>query len=223
MYNNLAGYDLDDKRDAYQRHKYGYELYQRTVESAIDLLDGRGLVEPSCVGLTGMSDTADKGTYVVTHSPRIAAASISGGAIDPVAFILEDKQLQAWLTAQGLGYPDPQGPYWKNWLELSPALNAHRTRAPLLLNAPDSEILISVQLFRQLIELRKPVELFVYYEEPHFKVQPRHLHEINERNLDWFNFWLRGTEDPAAVKQEQYERWRTLRKLVPAQDCAAHG
>ncbi|NZA27715.1 Atxe2 family lasso peptide isopeptidase [Luteimonas sp. SJ-92] len=222
MYNNLAGIEPDDGGNAYQRHKYGYEAYQRTVESAIDLLKARGLIEETCVGLTGMSDTADKGTYVITHSTRIAAASISGGSIDPTAFILQDKQLQAWLTAHGLGYPDPQGPYWKNWLELSPALNAHRTRAPLLLHAPDSEILLSVELFRQLIELNKPVELFVYYEEPHFKVQPRHLLEINERNLDWFNFWLRGVEDAAPAKQEQYERWRSLRKLTPTPGCAIH-
>jgi len=30
-------------------------------------------------------------------------------------------------------------------------------------------------------------------------------------NVDWFVFWLKGEEDPASGKREQYARWRKLR------------
>jgi len=34
---------------------------------------------------------------------------------------------------------------------------------------------------------------------------------VYERNLDWFSFWLQGSEDPDPEKAEQYARWRVLR------------
>lgn len=32
-----------------------------------------------------------------------------------------------------------------------------------------------------------------------------------EGNVDWFDFWLNGHEDPDPTKVEQYLRWRALR------------
>jgi len=37
-------------------------------------------------------------------------------------------------------------------------------------------------------------------------------------NVDWFCFWLKGEEDPAPAKVEQYARWRDLRKLQQEND-----
>jgi hypothetical protein len=31
-------------------------------------------------------------------------------------------------------------------------------------------------------------------------------------DVDWFDFWLRGHEDPDPAKAEQYARWREMRK-----------
>jgi len=62
-------------------------------------------------------------------------------------------------------------------------------------------------------QLNKPVELFVYPNELHEKEQPKHRYEIYEKNVDWFDFWLQGEEDPDPAKAAQYMRWRELRKL----------
>jgi hypothetical protein len=35
-----------------------------------------------------------------------------------------------------------------------------------------------------------------------------------ERNLDWFNFWLRGREDESPAKHEQYARWRAMQTTI---------
>ncbi len=96
---------------------------------------------------------------------------------------------------------------------LSPVLNADHINAPLLMNAADSEFITDLALFTSLQELRKPVELFIYANELHFKNQPKHRYEIYERNLDWFRFWLQDQEDPNPEKAEQFARWRELRKL----------
>jgi dipeptidyl aminopeptidase/acylaminoacyl peptidase len=99
----------------------------------------------------------------------------------------------------------------ERWRELSPALNAQRIKAPLLINVADSEVLPTLMLWNSLKELNKPVEMFVYAGEGHMKHQPRHRYEIYERNLDWFSFWLQGKENPDPVKRQQYERWRAMR------------
>ena len=43
------------------------------------------------------------------------------------------------------------------------------------------------------------------------KWQPVHRLAIYVRNVDWFDFWLKGVEDPAPAKAGQYERWLLLR------------
>tara|TARA_B100001939_G_scaffold343387_1_gene356006 strand:+ start:9686 stop:9895 length:210 start_codon:yes stop_codon:yes gene_type:complete len=62
---------------------------------------------------------------------------------------------------------------------------------------------------------RTPVEMIIYPDEYHVKWQPTHKYLVYRRNLDWFNFWLRGIEDPAPKKAAQYQRWRKLRDLQP--------
>ncbi len=73
-----------------------------------------------------------------------------------------------------------------------------------------------LQLFTSLEQLGKSAEMFVYPNEMHIKNQTKHRYEIYERNLDWFNFWLKDKEDPDPAKAEQYKRWRDLRKLREA-------
>jgi hypothetical protein len=109
----------------------------------------------------------------------------------------------------GLDLPD--GKTAERWRELSPALNAARVTAPLLMNSSDSEYTIALQLYTSLMELNKPVELFIYADEGHIKNQPKHRYEIYQRNLDWFSFWLQHREDPDPAKVEQYLRWRAMR------------
>jgi prolyl oligopeptidase family protein len=74
-----------------------------------------------------------------------------------------------------------------------------------------------MQLVTTLRELKKAVEMLIYANEEHLKNQPKHRYEIYERNVDWFNFWLKDKEDPEGRKVEQYVRWRKLRKLRDAE------
>jgi hypothetical protein len=98
-------------------------------------------------------------------------------------------------------------------------LNAERVQAPLLSNIAESEYLAELQFLVSLQQLAKPVEIFVYPNELHIKNQPKHRYEIYQRNLDWFNFWLREAEDADSAKAGQYERWRELKKLQTAPEA----
>jgi hypothetical protein len=45
----------------------------------------------------------------------------------------------------------------------------------------------------------KPVEMHVFPEEHHQKWRPVHRLNIYRRNVQWFEFWLMGREDPEPV------------------------
>src|SRR5260370_41032367 len=99
-----------------------------------------------------------------------------------------------------------------NWQRVSASLNVQRILSPLLVNAADSEYMVDMQLINTLRQSKRPVEMFIYPDELHIKNQPKHRYEIYERNVDWFNYWLRDKEDPDPAKADQYTRWRELRK-----------
>jgi dipeptidyl aminopeptidase/acylaminoacyl peptidase len=183
-----------------------------SLDAAVKLLDGMGIIDPNLKGLTGLSYGAEVTEFTISHSDLFQAAVTSGpGGRDPLFYDLAEKGPQK-ILAEWWGL----GRRWdatnaERWRELSPALNAQRIKAPLLINVADSEVLPTLMLWNSLKELNKPVEMFVYAGEGHMKHQPRHRYEIYERNLDWFSFWLQGKENPDPVKRQQYERWRAMR------------
>lgn len=181
-----------------------------SFEQVFQMLDEMGLVDPTRRGLSGLSYGADITEFAISHSDLFRAAATSGPAgRDPLFYYLSGnagaKLFAGWLGGW------PEGPAAEHWKELSPALNASRVTAALLINAPDREYIAALQFFTALREYRKPVEMIVYPDEGHIKSQPKHRCAIYQRNLDWFSFWLRDKEDPDPRKKDQYARWRALR------------
>ena len=181
-----------------------------SFEKICEMLDQMGLVDPQRRGVTGLSYGADITEYVISHSDLFHAAATSGGAgRDPLFYYLSgsggSKLFAGWLGG------GPDGPAAQTWKELSPALNAAKVNAALLINATDREYISTLQFYTALKEYRKPVEMIVYPDEGHFKSQPKHRYAVYQRNVDWFNFWLQNKEDPDPGKKDQYARWRALR------------
>lgn len=182
-----------------------------SLEVVIKTLIDMGIVDPDRKGICGLSNGAEITEFSISHSDLFQAAATSGGsARDPLFYYLAfDRWKQRFKEMLGGG---PDGPAAAAWKDLSPALNAHRIKAPLLTQAADTEYLVSLQLFSVLKEQGKPMELVVYPGEAHVKNQPRHRYTIYRRNVDWFNFWLQEKEDPDPSKTEQYRRWRAMRE-----------
>jgi hypothetical protein len=110
---------------------------------------------------------------------------------------------QAW----GLGSPDETP---ERWRLISAALNVERIRAPLLLQLAEQESRYGVELYTRLSHSPTPMDLYVFPDEGHIKVQPRHRLAVYRRNIDWFRFWLQDHVDPDPAKAEQYRRWRAM-------------
>jgi hypothetical protein len=56
-----------------------------------------------------------------------------------------------------------------------------------------------------------PTEFIIYPKTGHNLAIPRLQREAAQRNLDWFEFWLRDRENADSEAAAQYARWRTLR------------
>lgn len=185
------------------------------VAAATKLAD-MGIVDRSRVAITGLSHGAEMVDYGISHTNLFSAAIASGPAWDPISYYLATDFYRAYVS-DTWSLESPDGDARRRWQRVSAALNADRVRAPLLINGADDEYTSNMQLVTALRELKKPVEMFIYPNELHLKNQPKHRYEIYERNVDWFNFWLKDKEDPEGKKAEQYVRWRELRKLRDAQ------
>jgi dipeptidyl aminopeptidase/acylaminoacyl peptidase len=189
-----------------------WESPTESMVQAIELLVDGGLVDRDRIGISGFSHGAEIVEYAISQRPLFRAAVLSGPAArDPYFYYMAGAAWQESFEKWGLG-GWPEGAARSNWKEVAASLNADRIQTPLLVNASDSEYIANLSLITSLQQLQRPVDLFVYPDELHVKNWPRHRYKIYERNLDWYRFWLKGEEDPAPSKSQQYKHWRELRE-----------
>jgi dipeptidyl aminopeptidase/acylaminoacyl peptidase len=185
-----------------------------SLETAVKMLDQMGIIDASRKGLTGLSFGAQITNFTISHSDLFQAAATSSiSSVDPIWYYLTNDYGRQVYKPYGL-HELPEGKGAARWKEISSALNAEKVKAPLLVQVADSEYLQGLQFYTTLREFEKPVEMIIYADEKHLKIQPKHRYEIYQRNLDWFNFWLRDKENPAVEKSEQYELWRSMRNAL---------
>lgn len=181
------------------------------IQALVDLLDRRDAIDRRKIAMGGLSFGSEVTMWVATHSDLLAAASISSTQLEPSYYwfnaVRGRDQPRRVKEAWGLGQPDHSR---QEWQRLSSALNVERIKAPLLMQLPEQEARYLIELYARLTNSSTPAELYVFPDEAHMKLQPRHKLAVYERNLDWFRFWLQGYADPDPRKAEQYRRWKAL-------------
>ncbi len=76
----------------------------------------------------------------------------------------------------------------------------------------DDEFYLAASTIAAAQEAESPVDLFVFPDEGHIKWQPAHRLAVYQRNLDWFDFWLKGAQHCGASRAAEYDRWRQWRE-----------
>lgn len=197
-----------------------YRLAQEAVGSAINSLASAGIVDCGKVGMGGVSFGGEATMWIGTHSSFLKAISIQNSLVTPTYY---------WFSAMpGRGIVDVVAKVWhvgdpdvdrRGW-RATPAMMVERLRAPLLMQLPEREFRLNVEVAARLGREGRAAELWAFPDEAHIAFQPRHQLAINQRNLDWFRFWLQGEEntDPAAADQNL--RWRRLRERSPSKASA---
>jgi dipeptidyl aminopeptidase/acylaminoacyl peptidase len=189
-------------------------------QAAIDQLSKEGVINPKKVGIIGWSRT---GWYVLeslmTRPDLFAAATLAESTHGDLTqyWFLVDYALGPVLAdaiAGGIGGRPTQAGL-RTWLGKSPEFNADRIRAPILFeqNSP-SALIFGWDLYAALRSQGSPVDLLYIRNGEHVLVKPLERLASGEMNVDWYDFWLNGHEDPDPAKAAQYERWRKLRVLT---------
>jgi dipeptidyl aminopeptidase/acylaminoacyl peptidase len=211
----LAQYPLDNE---IQKGQFPGEMndaynWMAMVESAVDLLSDRGLVDKTKIGIGGFSRTSWLAGFTITHSTySFHAASLADSALGSYGQYYKYNSLLAIRGAESqIGGP-PYGPTFDYWLKYANPFNADRAKAAVLMEfTPPIED--AYEFFVALARQGKPVELYYYPKGAHPLDTPFERVASLQRNVDWFRFWLKGEEDADPTKAEQYTRWRELRRL----------
>ena len=193
---------------------------QSSLEGGVQLAVSLGFANPKAVGLTGLSDGAATAQWALVNSDIFRAAAISS-CEDESVMALGGPVLADLYHERGFPRPGPDS--GKAWRPYALSSDVARVRAPILLQSADREYLATLTSVTALQAAGKPVDLYVFPDEYHIKWQPAHRLAVYERTLDWFDFWLRGIEDPDPAKHDQYEHWRALKRLTATQSPPFNG
>lgn len=180
-----------------------------SLESGVRAAMATGAVDGDRIGITGLSEGASSAQFALLNSHLFKAAAVSTCCDESsVINILDGPGGTPWYRS--MGYPPLTGDHAAFWKDMSLRDNAATMSTPLLMQIGDGEYLGAIESYAALREHDQPVELYVFPDEYHFKWQPVHRRAVYMRSLDWFDFWLRGSEDPGPSKAPQYARWTRL-------------
>src|SRR4029077_270323 len=189
-----------------------------TYEGAVDYLASKGIIDLDHVGLIGFSHTCWLVKYALTHSKyhfaaAVVADGIDGGYFQYVAFANQAQFTESYRE-KIIGAP-PFGEGLSLWLNRSPGFLLDRIRTPVLIQAIGPYSLLEEwEWFSGLSSLNKPVDMVYIPDGVHILQKPWERLVSQQGDVDWFCFWLKGEEDPAMAKTDQYARWHHLRDLT---------
>ncbi len=188
------------------------------VDSLIDDLDSKGMIDSTRVGILGWSRSAYLTRYTLEFSKHsFGAAVIADGYDDGYFHYLTRLTLG---SSEGSEYEHmlgalPFSPGLKDWEQRSTGFNLDRVHTPVrLLGFSATSLLSNWEWFAGLTHLQKPVEFVWMPEAGHVPVLPKDRMIAQEGDVDWFCFWLKGEEDSPRQKSEEFLRWEELRNRL---------
>jgi dipeptidyl aminopeptidase/acylaminoacyl peptidase len=190
--------------------------------SVVKKLAEEGIVDPAKVGAIGFSRSVYHVLSALTASePVLAAASVTDGVtFGYFEYLISVDGLPVEREADPINGGKPFGAEGlKSWLDHSPDFNLDKAAAPLLLLQPGVQsVFADWEPYAALRWLKKPVDLVMLQPGSHVMTNPTQRLASETVNVDWFDFWLNGHEDPDSTKAEQYQRWERLCDMQVAQN-----
>jgi dipeptidyl aminopeptidase/acylaminoacyl peptidase len=194
------------------------------LEGIIDYLNATGLIDPSRIGIVAFSATGAGVSYAITHSKYRFRAAVLADTDDAGYFTyLTAFNLKTGLTQQfeAINGGAPFGGGLASWLKDSPEFSVDKINTAMRLE-PHSGITL-LMLWEWYVGFRrlgKPVEMVFMPDAGHVVIRPQDRVVSQGGAVDWFDFWLKGEEDPEPAKKGQYARWRELREHYRAQETS---
>lgn len=180
-----------------------------SLELAIRRAIETGLVDPERIGISGFSDGGGTVQFALINSDLFKVASLGTCCEDLGSYALAAGPGFTDFLRE-MGYPLFEKGGRSFWQPVSLLLNVDKIDVPILIQASDSEYEGALDVVATYRRRGRPIEMFVFPGETHFKWQPAHRLAIFERNMDWFEFWLAHRIDCDPSKSGQYARWMKM-------------
>ena len=183
-------------------------------ESGAKQLAADGLVDLDKVGYIGFSRSCWYGAEMLTNgSLPLKTALLADGILAGYAeFVL-----------YGIDYKDeiggsPFGEGLQTWIKRSPGFHLDKVTAPVLIAVEAKGAISMWQPYNGLRYLKKPVDMVALNTDEHVLTNPVERMTSQSLSVDWFRFWLQGSQDSDPAKADQYKRWRELRTMQAEND-----
>lgn len=166
----------------------------RDILSGVDALISKGLADPDRMGVMGWSYGGYMTSWVITQTKRFKAASVGAGVTNLMSFT-GTADIPSFV-------PDYfGGEYWDvsdRWRTHSAMFNVKGVSTPTLIQHGEADLRVPIsqgyELYNALKRQNVPVTMVVYPRQPHGIQEPKLMQDAMQRNLDWFDRWIKGTQ-----------------------------
>jgi dipeptidyl aminopeptidase/acylaminoacyl peptidase len=196
-----------EMRDAIPRNSDAMPGPFADVMAGIDDLIARGFADSDKLAFSGFSFGGSLASYVLAHTTRFKAGGINEGFPNTLRLALRyagsaDRR-QLLEDQEGMGSPWNEKDLRALW-ENSPIFAMDHAKTPTLLEfgelsgAHDD----GVELYSALQYFNVPSKFIVYPRSGHGNDEPKLRIDSYRRQLNWFDYWIRGKgEDPRRDQQ----------------------
>lgn len=185
------------------------------IEAMITRLTQMAIVDPRRVGISGLSDGSSTVQYAAFHSSLFAAASMGSCCWEPEQEALLGQRIGDIYSAAG--WPSKAAGSEDFWKQISISMTPEKVAFPILMQLSDREYLLALRSYWALKSAKKVVDLFVFANEYHIKWQPAHKLSVYNRNICWFDFWLKGESAPSCMNGKDWANWLKMAERLPTQ------
>lgn len=166
----------------------------RDIMAGVDALIRQGIADPERMGVMGWSYGGYMTSWVITQTKRFKAASVGAGVTNLMSFT-GTADIPSFV-------PDYfEGEYWDvfdRWRTHSAMFNVKGVSTPTLIQHGEADARVPIsqgyEFYNVLKRQNVPVTMVVYPRQPHGIQEPKMMQDAMQRNLDWFDRWIKGTQ-----------------------------
>ena len=173
------------------------------VESGVDDLVARGMVDPGRVGAMGWSHGGFVTAFLSTNSTKFKAFSVGAGASDWLTYyITTDFPMLTRHYLEATPWEDRE-----IYLKASPVTNIRRARTPTLIQHGEYDRIVPIpnayELYRGFKDLGVPTKFIVYKGLGHAISRPKERLAANWHNWQWFAKYIWGEDVVIPLRLEE--------------------
>lgn len=194
-----SGYGVKFRRANWKDWGGGdYKDLMAGVDRSIEM----GVADPEKLGVMGWSYGGFMTSWIVTQTSRFKAASVGAGVTNLVSFT-GTADIPSFLPDYFGGEPwEKEG--WEVYRSHSAMGHVQNVKTPTLIQHGEADLRVPIsqgyELYNALKRRGVPTKMVVYPRQPHGVREPRLIRDLAERNLAWFDKYVKGKSGELAGK-----------------------